>query len=89
MIEHTHTLSSSNVVERERERVRQSVRQHSVSNCLHQIALAFTQMAVEERKRDVKEGRGKGGRGEVRRHQGRRVGVVRWRKGEWMKGGKR
>lgn len=51
--------------ERESERERQSVCQHSVSGCLHQIALAFTQMGNEQ-------ARGGGrGRQEVRRHQRR------------------
>lgn len=42
------------------ERAEQSVCQHSVGNCLHRMALAFTQMAAEECWGDPKEGHRKG-----------------------------
>ena len=61
-----------------RERARQSVCQHSVSNCLHQIALAFTQMGTAKSDRERREGeREREREGEVGRHQGRRGGAVR------------
>lgn len=46
--------------ERERERERQSVCQHSVSNCLHQIALAFTQMESRESGWEIRRERERG-----------------------------